>query len=100
MDTHGLHRLLRPYADRLVHGLCDPAGRPAVVRSTVATALVDGCNGLGQVVAGFAMDTALALARQAGSGWVTVHNSNHFGTSAPAPIGPCGRPRTGSSDSP
>lgn len=40
VDTHGLHRLLAPYADRLTRGLCDPAGRAAVVHANAATALV------------------------------------------------------------
>ncbi|NCU04666.1 MAG: Ldh family oxidoreductase, partial [Chitinophagaceae bacterium] len=39
----------------------------------------DGDSGLGLVVAPFAMQVAIDKAKNAGSGWVSVQNSNHFG---------------------
>jgi LDH2 family malate/lactate/ureidoglycolate dehydrogenase len=40
---------------------------------------VDGDAGLGLVVAPFAMQVAIEKAKVAGTGWVAVKNSNHFG---------------------
>jgi LDH2 family malate/lactate/ureidoglycolate dehydrogenase len=41
--------------------------------------VVDGDSGLGLVIAPFAMKVAIEKARIAGTGWVSVRNSNHFG---------------------
>jgi LDH2 family malate/lactate/ureidoglycolate dehydrogenase len=41
--------------------------------------VVDGDKGLGLVVAPFAMHVAIGKAKNVGSGWVSVQNSNHFG---------------------
>src|SRR5258708_5606516 len=43
------------------------------------TGVVDGDSGLGLVVAPKAMEIAIEKARQCGTGWVAVKNSNHFG---------------------
>jgi LDH2 family malate/lactate/ureidoglycolate dehydrogenase len=43
---------------------------------------VDGDSGLGLVVAPFAMKIAIEKAKQVGTGWVSVQNSNHFGIAA------------------
>ncbi len=78
VESHGLMRL-PVYAKRLADGAIDP--RPDI-RSTVngATALMDGGNGLGPVVAGRAADLCSQLAGQYGVGVVSVRRSNHFGT--------------------
>ena len=52
---------------------------PRVVHETPTTATVDGDGGLGLVVAPYAMEIAMEKARQYGSGWVAIRNSNHFG---------------------
>ena len=80
VESHGLMRL-PVYATRLADGAIDP--RPDI-RSTVngATALMDGGNGLGPVVAGRAADLCSQLAGQYGVGVVSVRRSNHFGTAA------------------
>jgi LDH2 family malate/lactate/ureidoglycolate dehydrogenase len=41
--------------------------------------VIDGDKGLGLIVAPRAMDIAMEKARQVGTGWVSVKNSNHFG---------------------
>jgi L-2-hydroxycarboxylate dehydrogenase (NAD+) len=41
--------------------------------------VVDGDAGLGLIVAPFAMQVAIDKAKQVGTGWVSVKNSNHFG---------------------
>lgn len=79
--SHGLIRVPN-YAKRLQAGAIDPKGRPEVVDRHGATALVNGHNAMGQVVASFAMNVALDGAAQLGSGSVAVRHSNHFGTCA------------------
>jgi LDH2 family malate/lactate/ureidoglycolate dehydrogenase len=53
-----------------------------VIHETPSTAVVDGDAGLGLVVAPYAMDIAIKKAKQVGTGWVSVQNSNHFGIAA------------------
>ena len=53
-----------------------------VVHETPSTAVVDGDSGLGLVVAPIAMQIAIEKAKQVGTGWVSVCNSNHFGIAA------------------
>lgn len=50
-----------------------------IVHETPSTAVVDGDAGLGLVVAPYAMKVAIEKARQVGTGWVSVCNTNHFG---------------------
>lgn len=59
--------------------ICEPNATPAIVQETASTALVEGNNGLGAVVANFAMEVACRKAEETGVGWVTVRGSNHFG---------------------
>ncbi|PVD29461.1 hypothetical protein C0Q70_08712 [Pomacea canaliculata] len=56
-----------------------PEVTPEIVKETVATALVDGHNLMGPVVATFGMDLAIRKAKQVGIGWVCVKGSGHFG---------------------
>ncbi|MGH9370364.1 MAG: Ldh family oxidoreductase, partial [Vicinamibacterales bacterium] len=81
VDSHGMVRL-PVYARRLQAGVV--TARPEVrrVESGTASALVDGGNGLGPVLGARAMDTALDLAIEHGTGFVGVRNSNHFGPAA------------------
>jgi LDH2 family malate/lactate/ureidoglycolate dehydrogenase len=50
-----------------------------VLHETPSTAVLDGDQGLGLVVAQEAMKIAIAKAEKVGTGWVSVQNSNHFG---------------------
>jgi LDH2 family malate/lactate/ureidoglycolate dehydrogenase len=50
-----------------------------IIHQTPSTAVVDGDGGLGLVVAPYAMQIAIDKAKQVGTGWVSVQNSNHFG---------------------
>lgn len=55
--------------------------KPAIkiIHETPSTATIDGDAGLGLVVAPYAMKVAIEKAKQVGTGWVSVKNSNHFG---------------------
>lgn len=78
IDSHGVARLsgyVRLWEKKRINA--NPNIR--VVHETPSTATVDGDGGLGLVVAPFAMKIAIEKAKNCGSGWVSVKNSNHFG---------------------
>lgn len=76
--THGVFRL-RQYMARLRDGGCNPAAKVAIAHETVATAVIDGDNGLGHLAMSKARDLAIEKARIAGIGWVGVRRGNHAG---------------------
>lgn len=76
--THGVFRL-RQYLARLKGGGCNPTPTISVVQETVATALIDGDNGLGHLAMAAARDLAIEKAKVAGIGWVGVRGGNHAG---------------------
>src|SRR5438093_3804012 len=78
VDSHGVARL-HSYFDMLQLGRINPRANVTVVRESASTATVDGDNGLGLVVGPKANEIAMAKAATAGSGWVSVRNSNHYG---------------------
>lgn len=78
IDSHGVARL-RTYDDLLSVGRINPRPRPRIIRETPSTATVDGDNGLGLVVGPWANDIAMERAGLAGTGWVAVCNTNHYG---------------------
>ncbi len=78
IDSHGVARL-HTYFDMLELGRINPRCRPRIVRETPSTATVDGDNGLGLVVGPWANRVAMDKAAVAGSGWVSVRNTNHYG---------------------
>ena len=78
VDSHGIARLVgyvRLWEKQRVNA------RPTirVVHETPSTAVIDGDAGLGLVVAPRAMEVAITKAHTAGTGWVAVRHSNHFG---------------------
>jgi L-2-hydroxycarboxylate dehydrogenase (NAD+) len=78
IDSHGIARLsgyVRLWKKKRVNS----APNIRIVHESPSTAVVDGDSGLGLVVAPLAMEIAIEKARQAGTGWVSVKNSNHFG---------------------
>lgn len=78
LSSHGLQRL-DDYTERVESGSVAKDARPAVVRASGATAVVDGCGGQGQPAFELAAETAVGLAREAGVGWVAVGNCSHAG---------------------
>lgn len=78
IDSHGVARLLT-YHDMLDHGRINPRPQLRIVRESASTATVDGDNGLGLVVGPKANRIALDKAEDAGTGWVSVRNTNHYG---------------------
>ena len=78
-QSHGVMRLFW-YAARLKTGAMDGNVVPQMDGGFGAIATMDGCGGLGQVVAHAAMTQAIALSKTHGLGAVAVRNSGHFGT--------------------
>jgi L-2-hydroxycarboxylate dehydrogenase (NAD+) len=79
IDSHGIGRLKPIYIDRIKSGQINPVTNISVVRETFTTAVVDGNNGMGHVVAKKSMEIAIKKAKEYGLGMVVVRNSNHFG---------------------
>ncbi len=78
IDSHGVARL-SGYIRLWEAGRINTKPDIRIVHETLSTAVVDGDSGLGLVVAPFAMQVAIDKAKQAGTGWVSVRHSNHFG---------------------
>lgn len=78
VDSHGIARL-SGYIRLWQAGRVNAKPNLNIIHETLSTAVVDGDAGLGLVVAPFAMKVAIEKARVAGTGWVSVQNSNHFG---------------------
>ena len=78
VDSHGVARLsgyVRLWEVKRIN--TTPSLK--IVHESPSTAVVDGDSGLGLVVAPYAMNVAIEKAKHAGTGWVSVQNSNHFG---------------------
>ena len=78
VDSHGVARL-SGYIRLWEAGRVNSKPEMKIVHETPSTAVVDGDSGLGLVVAPFAMQVAIDKAKNVGTGWVSVKNSNHFG---------------------
>ena len=78
IDSHGIARLsgyVRLWDAKRVNA----TPQIKVIHETPSTSTVDGDSGLGLVVAPKAMQIAMNKAKQVGTGWVSVQNSNHYG---------------------
>jgi L-2-hydroxycarboxylate dehydrogenase (NAD+) len=89
-DVHGIEShgapLVRNYIQRIRTGLINLHPTIRVVSEFPGTLVLDGDNGLGPVVATYAMRQAIEKAREGGVGTVTVRNSNHFAACCNYPL--------------
>ncbi|MDI6755404.1 MAG: Ldh family oxidoreductase, partial [Thermodesulfobacteriota bacterium] len=81
VDTHGVTRL-PAYVAKLKGGGLKPSVNLTTEKETIATALLDGHDGIGQVISHRAMQMAIRKAKGAGVSYVAVRNSNHLGACA------------------
>ncbi len=78
IDSHGIARLtgyVRLWEAKRVNS--EP--KVQIIHETPSTAVVDADSALGLVAAPLAMQVAIDKAKNVGTGWVSVCNSNHFG---------------------
>jgi L-2-hydroxycarboxylate dehydrogenase (NAD+) len=81
IDSHGVARL-SGYVRLIKAGRINVSANPKIIHETPSTATLDGDSGLGLYVANPAIKIAIEKAKTAGSGWVAVQNSSHFGIAA------------------
>ena len=79
IDSHGAGRFKPIYIDRIKDGTQNTITKFEVVKEHLATAVVDGHNGMGQVIAKKAMQMAIDKAKKHGLGMVVARNSTHYG---------------------
>ena len=85
-DSHGISRLKPIYYDRIRAGTQLAQTRIRTIKNRGGTAVLDGGNGMGHVVAHAAMTQAIGKAKQHGLGMVAVRNSTHFGIAGYYPL--------------
>lgn len=88
VPSHGIVRLPF-YCQRLLVKGSNPKPKVTVVKSKPATLLIDGDNGLGQIIGIKAMEMVIKRARRQGVCFAGVRNSCHFGMTSYYPLMAC-----------
>ncbi|MBN1823894.1 MAG: Ldh family oxidoreductase [Endomicrobiales bacterium] len=78
-DSHGIARLKTIYYDRIKAGIQFAKTNFEIVKEGPTTAVVDGHDGMGQVIAKRSMGMAISKAKKYGMGMVAARNSTHYG---------------------
>ena len=78
IESHGMQRLVR-YHKGIEKGLIKVDAKPEVVFETPVSAVIEGNDGMGQLLGHKAMTMAIEKAKQTGMAIVSVRNSNHYG---------------------
>ncbi len=79
IESHGCNRFKPIYLDRIKAGIQNPVTNFEIIKNTPTTAVVDGHDGMGQVIGYKAMKMAIEKAKEYGMGMVVVRNSCHYG---------------------
>ncbi len=79
IESHGCNRFKPIYIDRIKAGIQMPVTNFEIVKETPTTAVIDGHNGMGQVIGVKSMQMAIDKAKKYGMGMVAVRNSCHYG---------------------
>ena len=79
IESHGCNRFKPIYIDRIVAGIQQPVTNFEIIKETETTAVIDGHNGMGQVIGKRAMQMAIDKAKKYGLGMTVVRNSCHYG---------------------
>ena len=72
IDSHGIGRLKPIYYDRIRLGIQNPVTEFEIVREGPTTAVIDGHDGMGHVIAKRSMQMAIDKAKKYGMGMVAV----------------------------
>ena len=78
LPSHGMIRV-KDYYQLWEAGRINTNPDIKIVHKSPSTAVVDGDRAIGMVTATRSMETAINMAKNAGTGWVSTRNSNHFG---------------------
>lgn len=81
VHSHGVIRL-PIYIEKIIKGETMTRPNIFIEKDSLACALVNGGNGLGQIIAAKSMKIAIDKAKNYGVSWVGVNGSNHFGRNA------------------
>ena len=73
-----MQRMVR-YHKGITNGLIKIDAKPEIVKETPISAVIDGHDGMGQLLGHKAMEMAIEKAKKSGVGIVSVRNSNHYG---------------------
>lgn len=85
IDSHGIARL-KTYYDLLKLKKINPRPEIKIIREKGSVATIDGDNGLGLVIGPKCMEISMQKARDFGSGWISVSNTNHYGAAGYYPV--------------
>ena len=89
IESHGVNRFKPVYLDRIKDGIQNPVTNFEIIKETPTTAVVDGHDGMGQVIGYKAMKMAISKAKEYGMGMVVVRNSCHYGIAGYYPSMAC-----------
>lgn len=78
IESHGMQRLVR-YHKGIEKGMIKVGSQPEVVFDTPISAVIDGHDGMGQLIGHKSMKLAIEKAKKNGIGIVSARNSNHYG---------------------
>jgi len=78
IESHGVQRMMR-YHKWIGENCIRVDTKPEIVFETPVSAVIDGKDGMGHLVAWEATELAIAKAKKTGMAIVTVRTSNHFG---------------------
>lgn len=78
IESHGMQRLTR-YHKGIESGMIRVDAVPEVVFESPVSAVIDGHDGMGQLIGYGAIQKAIEKAKKSGMAIVTVRNSNHYG---------------------
>ena len=78
IESHGMQRMVRYYKG-IQSGMIQIHNEPEVVFETPVSAVIDGHDGMGQLIGHKAMMMAIEKAKTSGVGIVAVRESNHYG---------------------
>jgi LDH2 family malate/lactate/ureidoglycolate dehydrogenase len=81
VHSHGVSKL-SDYLVRMDNNLVTKETPIKIEAESPTTAIIDAQNGWGQVASQKAVEIAIKKAKEFGSSWVGVNNSNHYGTAA------------------
>ncbi|HNS33583.1 MAG TPA: Ldh family oxidoreductase [bacterium] len=86
IDSHGVGRLKPIYYDRIRDSILNTETNIEIVREGPTTAVIDGHDGMGFVIAKKAMEMCIEKAGRFGMGMAAVRNSSHYGAACYYPL--------------